>query len=104
LAEPDKIQVTIDPASISQALHKRIAEIAIGEEIAKAIASACESYKIRGSVEEAVKRIVSQEVSAFVRNDETTLNTIKSLVASKVTADVLEKLVESVWKAAERSW
>ncbi len=104
MAEPEKIQVTIDPASISQALHKRIAEIAIGEEIAKAIASACESYKIRGSVEEAVKRIVSQEVSNFVRSDETTLNTIKALVASKITADTLEKLVDTVWKSAEQRW
>jgi hypothetical protein len=104
MADVDKIQVSIDPASISQALHKRIAEIAIGEEIAKAIASACQSYKVKGEVEEAVKRIVSQEVSAFVRSDEKTLGTIKALIAEKITGEVLEKLVDSVWKSAESRW
>ena len=100
----DQIQVTIDPMSISQALHKRIAEIAIGEEIAKAIASACESFKVRSAVEDAIKHIVAREINLYVDGSPTIKTKIRELVAAKVTDDVVNTIVESVWKSASSRW
>jgi uncharacterized membrane-anchored protein YjiN (DUF445 family) len=100
----EQIQVTIDPASVSQALHKRIAEIAIGEEIAKAIASACDSYKVRASVEEAVKQIVAREISMYISNDEKMRAKIKELISNAVTEEAIEKMVNSVWESTRSRW
>ena len=104
MANDAPIHVTIDPASVSDALHKRIAEIAIGEQIAKSIASACESYKIRESVESAIKSIVASEVTRFVSGNEAMKAKIQGLIAEKITDDVLQKIVNTVWEAAERRW
>lgn len=104
MANDPPIQVTIDPASVSDALHKRIAEIAIGEQIAKSIASACDSYKIRESVESAIKTIVTREVSKFVDGNEAMKAKIQALISEKITNEVLQKIVNTIWEAAERRW